>query len=253
MFSLNEVQLFLVLFFLRHTVQEHQIIHGNKAPPNSMPYMVSVQSNGGHTCGGFLISEDFVVTAAHCSIPEPDVVVMGNQDIMSSDIQKRNVEYICKYPSYQNVGLGNDIMLLKLSGKVYLDYRVNTIPIPTSDIILADNQICSVAGWGKTETHDFSHYLRVATVLILNPQKCQMQWDNTLPSNVICAGGYQTYKGFCQGDSGGPLVCNGKAVGVVSFNKHGNCSYPDVPNIYTDISKYHQWLNTALKERRCSS
>ncbi|XP_021163439.2 duodenase-1 [Fundulus heteroclitus] len=252
MFAMNEVQLLFVLFFLRHTVQGYHIIHGHKAPPNSMPYMVSVQSNGKHACGGFLISEDFVVTAAHCSTPEPDVVVMGNQDIQSSDIQTRNIEYICKHPSYQNLGFGHDIMLLKLSGKVSLNNRVKTIKFPTSDIILADNENCSVAGWGKDETHNVSHYLRVANVRIVNPKVCQMQWDNTLPPNVICAGGYQTNKGFCQGDSGGPLVCNGIAVGIVSFNRYRKCDYPDVPNIYTDISKYRQWLNTALKERRCS-
>lgn len=42
------------------------IIHGKKAPDKSMLYMASVQSSKGHVCGGFLVTEDFVVTAAHC-------------------------------------------------------------------------------------------------------------------------------------------------------------------------------------------
>uniref|UniRef100_A0A3B4H5K3 Peptidase S1 domain-containing protein n=1 Tax=Pundamilia nyererei TaxID=303518 RepID=A0A3B4H5K3_9CICH len=42
------------------------IIHGEKAAKNSMLYMASVQNKHGHICGGFLIAEDFVVTAAHC-------------------------------------------------------------------------------------------------------------------------------------------------------------------------------------------
>uniref|UniRef100_A0A3Q2PFD5 Mast cell protease 1A-like n=1 Tax=Fundulus heteroclitus TaxID=8078 RepID=A0A3Q2PFD5_FUNHE len=217
-----------------------------------MLYMVSVQNNKHHVCGGFLVSEDSVVTAAHCGGDELKYVRLGNQNLKSSRMKKIRVNSTCKPRDYVAPQSGNDIMLLQLSGKVYLNNRVKTIKFPTSEIILADNEICSVAGWGKDETHNVSHYLRVADVRIVNPKVCQMQWDNTLPPNVICAGGYQTNKGFCQGDSGGPLVCNRIAVGIVSFNRYRNCDYPDVPNIYTDISKYRQWLNTALEERRCS-
>ncbi|XP_043986045.1 mast cell protease 1A-like [Gambusia affinis] len=251
MFRLKEFKHLLVLTFLCQTVHASHIINGEKAAVNSLPYMVSVQSNGHHVCGGFLISEDFVVTAAHCNIPKPNLVVVGNQNIKSSNIKKINIQYSCVFPTYRRVGLGNDIMLLKLSQKVSMNNAVKTIPIPNSDKILKENQICMVAGWGKTESNRFSDDLRVAKVSIINSQVCQREWDNTLPPNVICAGGYETTKGFCQGDSGGPLVCDGEAVGIVSFNKNSNCTYPNAPNIYTDISIYHQWLNCALKEKKC--
>ncbi|KAK5603410.1 hypothetical protein CRENBAI_008180 [Crenichthys baileyi] len=114
MFGLNEFQHFLALIFLRQTVYGSHIIHGNKVPANSMQYMVSVQSNGHHMCGGFLISEDFVVTAAHCGVPTPDVVVVGNQDLKSANIKKIKIEYTCKFPTYKDVGYGDDIMLVKI-------------------------------------------------------------------------------------------------------------------------------------------
>uniref|UniRef100_A0A3Q3A369 Duodenase-1-like n=1 Tax=Kryptolebias marmoratus TaxID=37003 RepID=A0A3Q3A369_KRYMA len=180
--------------------QYSTIINGNKAPENSMQYMVSLQSKFGfHLCGGFLIREDVVVTAAHLPL--------------------------------------NNI--------------IKTIPLPKPWIYLKDNQICSVAGWGKTlNSHDVDD-LQVVNVSIINPKVCQQQWNNELPPNVICAGGYNTNKGFCQGDSGGPLVCDGKAVGVVSFNRNANCNYPDAPNVYTDISKYLPWINKFLMENKC--
>uniref|UniRef100_A0A3B5LT45 Peptidase S1 domain-containing protein n=1 Tax=Xiphophorus couchianus TaxID=32473 RepID=A0A3B5LT45_9TELE len=193
--------LFLLLFML-----VCDIIHGEKAPANSMQYMVSVQNKWGHVCGGFLVRQDIVITAAHC-----------------------------------------------LSRKFPLNNRVKIISLPTSsNANLRDGQICSVAGWGQTGPHHaIVDDLRVVNVSILNPQLCRDIWGDDFPSNVICAGGYNTDKGFCQGDSGGPLVCNGVAVGVVSFNKRANCNYPDVPNVYTDISKYLQWINNIVKTNKC--
>ncbi|GLD74490.1 duodenase-1-like protein [Lates japonicus] len=137
-------------------------------------------------------------------------------------------------------------MLLKLSKKVRLDNTVRPIHLPSSEMHINDNQQCHVAGWGYTRTGgEAVDDLRVVDVSIINPQVCKREWGG-LPANVICAGGYGTNKGFCQGDSGGPLVCNGIAVGVVSFNKYQNCNYPDVPNVYTDISKYLVWINSVI-------
>ncbi|GAA6218285.1 chymotrypsin-like elastase family member 2A [Lates japonicus] len=137
-------------------------------------------------------------------------------------------------------------MLLKLSKKVRLDNTVRPIHLPSSEMHINDNQQCHVAGWGYTRTGgEAVDDLRVVDVSIINPQVCKREWGG-LPANVICAGGYGTNKGFCQGDSGGPLVCNGIAVGVMSFNKYQNCNYPDVPNVYTDISKYLVWINSVI-------
>lgn len=54
-----------------------------------------------------------------------------------------------------------------------------------------------------------------------------------------------------QGDSGGPLVCDNLAVGVVSFNNYKICDYPNVPNVYTDISKFLSWIKPILKKKKC--
>ncbi|KAK3533568.1 hypothetical protein QTP70_023433 [Hemibagrus guttatus] len=50
-----------------------------------------------------------------------------------------------------------------------------------------------------------------------------------------------------KGDSGGPLVCKGVAVGIVSFNYKNNCKYPNLPNVYTEISAYTDWINKVIK------
>ncbi|XP_015254191.1 PREDICTED: glandular kallikrein-3, submandibular-like [Cyprinodon variegatus] len=162
----------------------------------------------------------------------------------------------CDYPNvpnvYTDISKYRDWLKHTLSGKAPLNKLVKTLPIPKDEIKLKEGEICSVAGWGKTENKDFTvDDMRVVNVSLLNPKLCQRIWGPGLPPKVICAGGYNTNKGFCQGDSGGPLVCNGMAVGVVSFNRLRNCKYPDVPNVYTDISKYLQWINKNMKTKEC--
>uniref|UniRef100_A0A3Q2QLX8 Granzyme K-like n=1 Tax=Fundulus heteroclitus TaxID=8078 RepID=A0A3Q2QLX8_FUNHE len=223
------------------------IIHGEIAPDNSMLYMVSLQNqNGQHVCGGFLVSEDFVVTAAHCK--KWLVHVLISSLFLTDDCKN------CIFPTYKSVGLGDDLMLLKVTP---LNNGLKTIPLASPETKLRENQICSVAGWGRTEKDPLNNVddLRVVKVSIISPKLCQDKWGDNFPSKVICAGGYGTNKGFCQGDSGGPLVCDGIAVGVVSFNRKINnnpiCKYPDVPNVYTDVSKYVPWINKILKTKKC--
>uniref|UniRef100_A0A3Q2WKE4 Trypsin-3-like n=2 Tax=Haplochromis burtoni TaxID=8153 RepID=A0A3Q2WKE4_HAPBU len=240
-----------VLACLGRLAHGSDIINGEKAPENSMQYMASVQNNmGQHVCGGFLITQDFVVSAAHCNDSTPTHVVLGNHNLKNGNHQKIKIKKKNIHENYQNVGQGNDIMLLELLYKVQLNERVQTIQLPPAEIHLEENQVCQVAGWGKTETDVKSvDELRVVDVSVINPRVCEELWHG-LPANVICAGGYETDKGFCQGDSGGPLLCDGLAVGVVSFNYEKNCSYPNKPNIYTDISKYHQWIDGIVKSRK---
>ncbi|XP_013860022.1 granzyme B [Austrofundulus limnaeus] len=230
-------------------VHGFKIIKGEKAPENSMQFMVSIQDEHGvHQCGGFLIREDFVVTAAHCSEEKIHQILLGSHDLKGSNRKIIPIGETYKPKTYMSVKYGDDIMLIKLSPKASLSNSIKTIPLPTSEMNLNKPQTCYVAGWGKTLSNQFGvNELRVVNVSIIDPEICQSEWHYELPSNVICAGGYNTNKGFCQGDSGGPLVCEGKAVGVVSFNRALNCNYPDVPNVYTNVFRYLPWIKEILK------
>ncbi|XP_039462871.1 trypsin-like [Oreochromis aureus] len=239
MFGLQKFLLLLVLTCFGQLV--HGIIHGGKAPESSMRYMVSVQNNGGHVCGGFLITNNFVVTAAHCYHYHPTHVVLGNHNLKNGQMVAIKKKFV--HNSYESPETGDDIMLLQLATTNGLR---DVIQLPHAEIDLTANEVCQVAGWGKTMSGGkYVGELRVVDVSVINPQVCKNQWSQ-LPANVICAGGYGTSKGFCQGDSGGPLVCKGFAVGIVSFNHNRNCNYPELPNVYTDISKYLQWIDMIL-------
>ncbi|XP_034567689.1 granzyme B-like [Notolabrus celidotus] len=252
--ALHKLFLFCVLMSLGGNALGSEIINGKKTKQKSRLYMASVQSNHVHICGGFLISEDFVVTAAHCNTSNPTEVVLGTHNLNNVNGKQRYSVKKCIHPSYEDIASGNDIMLLKLAKKARLGKKSQIKPIKLTNkkMKLKEKKKCLVAGWGLTRTGgEVVDDLEEVEVPVINLEQCKKLWKNKLPAKVICAGGYNSENGFCQGDSGGPLVCDQKAVGVVSFNNGSYCDYPDLPNVYTDIFEFLPWIKGILKKKDC--
>ncbi|XP_029004267.1 granzyme E-like isoform X2 [Betta splendens] len=193
----------LLLYVLTGLGQNGHGISGGKTVPKSMmQYMVSLQDgHGKHLCGGFLVSENVLITSASCDKRDPKVVYYGVHNL-EEKTKYVNIEKKCKSSD-------SDIMLVKLTKNVKAD-KVKTIEIPNSEIDLKVNQRCVVAGWGPEDCKKGPvKELRMVNVSVIN-----------CPHNVkdICT----CEKGFCEIDAGGPLVCDEKAVGVVIFDKKLN-------------------------------
>uniref|UniRef100_A0A673JSB8 trypsin n=1 Tax=Sinocyclocheilus rhinocerous TaxID=307959 RepID=A0A673JSB8_9TELE len=213
------------------------IVNGREAKPHSRPYMVSVQFKEQHFCGGFLVSERFVMTAAHCRNNSPVLtVVLGAHELQkkSGNLVRIKVESYHQHPDYSDKSFHNDILLLKLEKNAQLNDNIKWISIPTKEGDIEAGSVCSVAGWGRLETNgNESDRLMETNVTVMNNNKCESKW---------------TKEDF-SGDSGGPLVCGDTAVGVTSFGDPDLCNSPELPEVYTKISAYLQWIKIYSDKR----
>ncbi|KAI4891454.1 hypothetical protein NFI96_031879 [Prochilodus magdalenae] len=223
------------------------IVNGKEAKPHSRPYMVSIQTNGGHICGGFLVSQHFVMTAAHCWDRKMVLTaVLGAHDL--SDPKDGSIRIPVKtyhvHPQYHaEKGFDYDIMLLKLRETAKKSPTVNWISIPERADDIKANTVCSVAGWGQKGTHKpLSSRLLETQVGIIDKDKCNKLWRSLTP-RMVCA---MNPGGTCWGDSGGPLVCNSTAVGIVSFGAKDTCDNPVRPDVYTKVSELLPWIKSVI-------
>ncbi|XP_013860011.1 duodenase-1 [Austrofundulus limnaeus] len=229
----------MLVLTLNGEVHAGEIIGGNVVKQYSRPYMVLLewrnQMNVTEYCGGFLLSEDFVMTAAHCWATSYRVF-LGLHSFRDNEKIVLTVKQAFPHKEYSNQTYQNDIMLLKLSTKATFSNRVKPIPLADQE---GDSlpKSCSVAGWGPTSINGpLSNKLMEVNVTLTDDEQCVKQ-------NVYCSKG----KGPYIGDSGGPLVCeDGKAYGVVSQGMI--LSSDSILCTYTKIPDSREWITYIMGE-----
>ncbi|NWS23087.1 GRAA protein, partial [Pachyramphus minor] len=230
------------------------IIGGIEVAPHSRPFMAQIIEPEQHFCGGALIKENWVLTAAHCMVKEGKVV-LGAHSWKASEKQKQifQIAKQIRYPCYDPTSKENDIMLVQLHKRARLTAAVQLIPLPTSDDDPKPGTICTVAGWGQTDNHrkTFSATLREVNITVISRQVCNdkhhYNGKPVITENMICAGAKNGKKDSCSGDSGGPLRCNNVMRGITSFGKTKKCGSVDGPGIYTRLTKQHlQWIRKTI-------
>nr|XP_046248477.1 granzyme B(G,H)-like isoform X2 [Scatophagus argus]XP_046248478.1 granzyme B(G,H)-like isoform X3 [Scatophagus argus] len=236
----------LVILILALTLDGHvhagEIIGGHKAVPHSRPYMVILERkmNDGKTkyCDGFLLNEDFVMTAAHCQASNYTVLLGVHDFHEQNGVQRVFVKDAFPHEDNNATEFSNDIMLLKLSSKAKLSQNVKPIVLAgQNDDSLP--QSCIVSGWGSTADNNGypSPVLMEVNVTLVDFKPCAEK-------HLYCSLGE---KGPGSGDSGGPLVCeDGIAYGVVSYSIKTIAGDQKI-YCYTKIPDYINWIKQTVK------
>lgn len=255
-----------------------RIVGGRKTEPGEFPFQVRLNirsRRGSGICGGVIIDEKHILTAAHCmtacvsqylstvTIELTGVhATIGDHSIKSNDgeleIELDKITPHEKYDACNFYANDHDIALIKT--KEPIEYRftsdgygsINRPCMPESREATSyrDNESVIVSGWGVTRENSgsLSNILRYVQVPIVNISRCQETYGSRVTNDHICAG-YQTGgRDSCQGDSGGPLVRvldnRYELVGIVSFGY--GCGQPGAPGVYTRVASYIDWIKANL-------
>ena len=220
------------------------------ACPNcKYPFMVSLQSNSwwgsGHFCGGSLVREDWVVTAAHCvqgESPSGIQVKIGLHNVNGTNgSQTRNVDQIIVHPNYSGNSLNNDYALLHLSSPI-TDFE--PIQLCTDTNHDEEPVISTTMGWGATSSGGSSSSILLEVDVPID-DSCGNYSNSSITNNMVCAGDNNGGEDSCQGDSGGPLIMtNGdgeyELIGIVSWGY--GCADAGYPGVYSKIHSRLDWF-----------
>ncbi|XP_029942315.1 chymotrypsin B-like [Salarias fasciatus] len=228
-----------------------RIVGGEEAVPHSWPWQVSLQDySGSHFCGGSLINEYWVVTAARCEFRVYHYVAVGahNRAFNTPDnIQVLRPILIFTHPNFNAETKENDIALIKLYKPAILGPTVSPICLPKSTDSFFG--ICVTTGWGYTTAFPNgyrSDTLQQAILPLLPDTDCERFWGSAITNSMICAGASGV--SFCNYDEGGPLVCEKNKVwtlvGIASWGE-SQC-YQSLPGIYTRMTELRGWVDQIL-------
>ncbi|KAM5193147.1 granzyme A-like [Mantella aurantiaca] len=198
------------------------IAGGREAKPHSRPYMAIVHS-GNSFCGGILIKDDWVLTAAHCILTKNETrVTLGAHYRNFTNKEKRQTIKVINYIAHEEFNrkkYRNDIQLLQLEKKATLGKHVNYITLPQTYEDVKKGTVCETAGWGRTENNRLAEKLMEANVTILDRGICSRKWKKKyeITDKMLCTIVGTERTDVCKGDAGGPLICNGVLKGITSF------------------------------------
>ncbi|XP_061397861.1 trypsin-1-like [Musca vetustissima] len=235
----------LVALMLGYVSAAGRIIGGQFATPGQFPYQVSLQLKGRHHCGGSIISETFVVTAAHCTIgqnPAAMKVIVGTTDLQAGSGKSVNVAQFIIHPQYNSQSQDYDMSLIKLAEPLQLgSSAVDKIELAASDANFAADTLATISGFGAINGNlQLPNKLKFARVQLWSRDFCNPQNIPGITDRMICAGHPSGQVSSCQGDSGGPLTVDNKLFGVVSWGF--GCGAQGKPAMYTYVGALRSWI-----------
>ncbi|XP_046964272.1 trypsin, alkaline C-like [Vanessa cardui] len=219
--------------------------------PSGVALLYSWTGLGNHVqaCGGTIINNRSVLTAAHCVVG--DSISRWRSRVGSTNANSGGVVHttsrLIVHPYYNRATIDNDVAIVQISGSFSFNNNVRASQIAGSNYNLGDNQPVWAIGWGTTSVGGRpSEQLRHVQIWTVNQATCRTRYAElrrTITDNMLCSGWLDVGgRDQCQGDSGGPLFHNGVVVGVCSWGER--CALARYPGVNARVSRYTSWIQS---------
>ncbi|XP_070701471.1 vitamin K-dependent protein C [Pempheris klunzingeri] len=233
---------------------------GEVGKKGESPWQVLLlNARGSFHCGGVLIDQSWVLTAAHCLDNNLRFAVrLGDYERIRDEGTEMivKVQMTFKHPNYNSMTVDNDIALLRLETPARFSNYILPVCLPGRElaerVLHSNGTLTVVTGWGKEDMDStrYSSALNVIKVPLVDREICSRQMSHNISDNVLCAGILGQRMDACEGDSGGPMVTLYKGtwflIGLVSWGE--GCGREDKLGIYTKVSNYNQWIDRVRQE-----
>lgn len=217
-------------------------ITGIDAKLGEFPFQVMIDFDDKGICGGVIINEDWLLSAAHCfdiyvagephNRKGPSIKVFIGSVEYGKTVENRWVSEYIMHQYYSNKTLHYDIALVKLNKQLdfanFSTYKPTQLPVGVKEYV---GKSVTLTGWGATSKANVSavhkDILQKVTIPVVFAS------DLTIHTN-------KSYGGACLGDSGGPMTLDetGEVIGIISHTTLG-C---EGPSVATRIDGLLDWI-----------